>query len=40
VIGYTPEGKPDTDLYLERVLDATGPVTSTKPLTGGIRLIE
>ncbi len=40
VIGYTPDGKPDTDLYLERVLDATGPVTSTKPLTGGIRLIE
>jgi len=40
VIGYTPEGKPDTDLYLERVLDASGPVTNTKPQTGGIRLIE
>jgi hypothetical protein len=40
VIGYSPDGRPDTDLYLERVLDATGPVTSAKPLTGGIRLIE
>jgi hypothetical protein len=40
VIGYTAEGKPDTDLYLERVLDASGPITSSKPQTGGIRLIE
>ena len=38
VIGFTAEGKPDTDLFLNRNIDTTP--TSTKPQTGGIRLIE
>jgi hypothetical protein len=40
VIGFTPEGKPDTDLFLNRNIDTTPNVTSNKPQTGGIRLID
>ena len=40
VIGFTPEGKPDTDLFLNRSIDTTPTVPSTKRETGGIRLIE
>lgn len=40
VIGFTREGKPDTDLFLSRGIDASAPATSSKPQTGGIRLIE
>ncbi|HUR79216.1 MAG TPA: DUF4388 domain-containing protein [Thermoanaerobaculia bacterium] len=40
VIGFTPEGKPDTDLFLNRNIDTTPTVASSKPETGGIRLIE
>ena len=40
VIGFTPEGKPDTDLFLNRSIDSTLTITTSKPQTGGIRLIE
>ena len=40
VIGFTREGKPDTDLFLSRSIGASTPPTTTKPQTGGIRLIE
>lgn len=40
VIGFTPEGKPDTDLFLSRASEVSTPVTTTKPQTGGIRLVE
>jgi hypothetical protein len=40
VIGFTPEGKPDTDLFLSRASEVTAPSTTSKPLTGGIRLVE
>jgi hypothetical protein len=39
VIGYTPEGRPDTDLFLSRASEIAAPATS-KPATGGIRLVE
>jgi hypothetical protein len=39
VIGYTPEGRPDTDLFLSRASEVAMP-TTTRPATGGIRLIE
>jgi hypothetical protein len=40
VIGFTAEGKPDTDLFLNRNIDTTPNLGSTKPQTGGIRLID
>ncbi|HEV7240494.1 MAG TPA: DUF4388 domain-containing protein [Thermoanaerobaculia bacterium] len=40
VIGFTAEGKPDTDLFLSRASEVSAPVTSTRPQTGGIRLVE
>jgi Domain of unknown function (DUF4388) len=39
VIGYTAEGRPDTDLFLSRASEVVTP-TSSKPQTGGIRLID
>jgi hypothetical protein len=39
VIGYTPEGRPDTDLFLSRASEVVT-ATSSKPQTGGIRLVE
>jgi hypothetical protein len=39
VIGYTAEGRPDTDLFLSRASEVVTPASS-KPQTGGIRLIE
>lgn len=41
VIGFTPDGKADTDLFLSRAIDM-GPATPaiSKPETGGITLIE
>lgn len=39
VIGFTAEGKPDTDLFLSRMIDASAPGASTKPQTGGIHLV-
>jgi hypothetical protein len=41
VIGFTPDEKPDTDLFLTHVIDAGAPATATsKPVTGGIQLLD
>jgi len=40
VIGFTPEGKPDTDLFLSRASEAAVAPTTSEPRTGGIRLLE
>jgi hypothetical protein len=40
VIGFTAEGKTDTDLFLQRVVGLAIPPTSSKQETGGIELIE
>jgi hypothetical protein len=42
VIGFTPDGKADTDLFLSRTIDIglTTPAATTRPDTGGIHLIE
>jgi hypothetical protein len=41
VIGFTPDEKPDTDLFLSHVIDAGAPAAATsKPVTGGIQLID
>ncbi|HXH92652.1 MAG TPA: DUF4388 domain-containing protein [Thermoanaerobaculia bacterium] len=41
VIGFTPDEKPDTDLFLSHVIDAGAPsAASSKPVTGGIQLID
>ncbi len=42
VIGFAPDGKADTDLFLSRAIDAgpTTPAANTRPDTGGIQLIE
>jgi hypothetical protein len=40
VIGFTPDDKPDTDLFLSHLVDA-GPTTPIqKTVTGGIQLVE
>ncbi|HVT05562.1 MAG TPA: DUF4388 domain-containing protein [Thermoanaerobaculia bacterium] len=36
VIGFTPDGKPDTDLFLSRPIEGTTPTQPEKPPTGGI----
>lgn len=41
VIGFTPDGRPDTDLFLSHAIDAGSTSTTvSKPLTGGIQLID
>jgi uncharacterized protein DUF4388/type II secretion system (T2SS) protein G len=42
VIGFAPDGKADTDLFLSRAIDAgpTTPAQTTRPDTGGIQLID
>lgn len=40
VIGFTSEGKTDTDLFLSRTVDAPSTIVPTKPETGGIVLVE
>ena len=41
VIGFAPDGKADTDLFLSRGIDSGPmPASSTRPDTGGIQLIE
>ncbi len=42
VIGFAPDGKADTDLFLSRAIDAgpTTPSLTSRPDTGGIQLIE
>jgi hypothetical protein len=39
VIGFSPDGRPDTDLFLSHSIDAPAPAT-VKPPTGGISLVE
>jgi Domain of unknown function (DUF4388) len=40
VIGFSEEGRPDTDLYLERTVGGPSTYTPTKVETGGISLID
>jgi hypothetical protein len=41
VIGFTPDEKPDTDLFLSHVIDTGAPsATASKPVTGGIQLLD
>jgi hypothetical protein len=40
VIGFSADGKADTDLFLSRSIEAAAPATQTRPQTGGIELIE
>jgi Domain of unknown function (DUF4388) len=41
VIGFTPDGRPDTDLFLSHAIDAgTSAATVSKPVTGGIQLVD
>jgi hypothetical protein len=41
VVGSGPEGKVDTDLFLQRTIDtAATPAVTTRPQTGGIELVE
>ena len=41
VIGFTPDEKPDTDLFLSHVIDSGSPsATASKPVTGGIQLLD
>ncbi len=40
VIGFTPDGKPDTDLFLSRAVGGPAAPAATQVETGGITLIE
>jgi hypothetical protein len=40
VIGFSADGRPDTDLYLERVVGGPSAPAATKVETGGITLVE
>src|SRR5437762_3874262 len=41
VIGFTPDGRPDTDLFLSHAIDAgSSAATVSKPVTGGIQLVD
>ena len=41
VIGFTPDEKPDTDLFLSHVIDVGAPsAAASKPVTGGIQLLD
>lgn len=41
VIGFTPDGRPDTDLFLSHAIDAGSSATTvSKPVTGGIQLVD
>ncbi|HYC60509.1 MAG TPA: DUF4388 domain-containing protein [Thermoanaerobaculia bacterium] len=40
VIGFSADGRPDTDLYLERAVGAPAAPAATKVETGGITLVE
>jgi hypothetical protein len=40
VIGFSADGRPDTDLYLERVVGGPSAPAATKMETGGITLVE
>jgi hypothetical protein len=41
VIGFTPDGRPDTDLFLSHAIDAGASATAvSKPVEGGIQLVD
>jgi hypothetical protein len=41
VIGFTPDGRPDTDLFLSHAIDAgSSAATVSKPVEGGIQLVD
>src|SRR5262245_62071825 len=40
VIGFTPDDKPDTDLFLSHAVDAGPAAAAAKPVTGGIQLLD
>ena len=41
VIGFTPDGRPDTDLFLSHAIDAgSSAATVSKPVTGGIQRVD
>jgi len=41
VIGFTPDEKPDTDLFLSHLIDNGAPsAAASKPVTGGIQLLD
>lgn len=40
VIGFSAEGKADTDLFLSRTTGSMTPVSNSRPETGGITLVE
>jgi hypothetical protein len=42
VVGFTPDGKPDTDLFLSRPIDVglSTPAQTSRPDSGGIQLID
>jgi len=40
VIGFTPDDKPDTDLFLSHAVDAGPTAAASKPVTGGIQLVD
>jgi hypothetical protein len=40
VIGFTPDNKPDTDLFLSHAIDAGSTAAASKPVTGGIQLVD
>jgi len=41
VIGFTPDEKPDTDLFLSHMIESGSPsAAASKPVTGGIQLLD
>jgi hypothetical protein len=40
VIGFTSDNKPDTDLFLSHAIDAGTTSAASKPVTGGIQLVD
>jgi len=40
VIGFTSDNKPDTDLFLSHAIDAGSTAAASKPVTGGIQLVD
>lgn len=40
VIGFTPDGRPDTDLFLAHTINGSAGTTVSKPMTGGIELLD
>jgi len=41
VIGFTPDEKPDTDLFLSHMIESGSPSSAaSKPVTGGIQLLD